>query len=167
MGFEAKGDDIDIGKFWRTLGERAIGATVVTTAGEDGPNGFLGLSAAHVCASPPTMIVSVDKNTTALQGITGSGSFAVNFLPQGTAALANAFGGKSDEDRAARFVEADWTTLATGAPVLKSALGVFDCQVDQVIDRGNVAIIIGTVAGVSAAGEGAPLVFFRGKFQSE
>ncbi len=81
MSLDATGDAIDIGAFWRTLGERAIGATVVTTSGAEGPNGFLGLSAAHVCASPPTMVVSVDKKTSALEGILESGGFAVNFLP--------------------------------------------------------------------------------------
>jgi len=167
MGLDATGDAIDIGAFWRTLGERAIGATVVTTAGKDGPNGFLGLSAAHVCAAPPTMVVSVDRKTTALEGILESGSFAVNFLPEGTAALAKAFGGRTDEDRAARFAEGEWGELATGAPVFNTALGVFDCEVDQVVDRGNVALVIGTVKGVKAAGEGEPLVFFRGKFLSE
>jgi flavin reductase (DIM6/NTAB) family NADH-FMN oxidoreductase RutF len=167
MSLDATGDAIDIGAFWRTLGERAIGATVVTTAGAEGPNGCLGLSAAHVCASPPTMVVSVDKKTSALEGILESGGFAVNFLPEGTAALARAFGGKTDEDRAARFVEGEWDTLATGAPVYGAALGVFDCEVDQVVDRGNVALVIGTVKGVKAAGDGAPLVFFRGKFLSD
>jgi hypothetical protein len=36
---------IDAKTFWRTLGERAIGATIVTAQGADGPAGFLGLSA--------------------------------------------------------------------------------------------------------------------------
>lgn len=43
---QAIGDEIGMGEFWRTLGERAIGATLVTTDSATGPNGFLGLSAA-------------------------------------------------------------------------------------------------------------------------
>ena len=39
---------IDAKTFWRTLGERAIGATIVAAQGADGPAGFLGLSATHV-----------------------------------------------------------------------------------------------------------------------
>src|SRR5262245_56221659 len=50
---------IDAKTFWRTLGERAIGATIVTAQGADGPAGFLGLSATHVCADPPSMLVSI------------------------------------------------------------------------------------------------------------
>lgn len=160
---EAIGDNIGMGEFWRTLGERPIGATLVTTDSAEGPNGFLGLSAAHVAANPPTMVVSIDKKTSALAGVLEKGHFAVNFLPQGYADLANAFGGKGEKT----FEPDKWETLATGAPVLKDALGVFDCAVEKVVEHGDISIIIGTVKGVRAAGEGDPLIFFRGKFLSE
>jgi len=160
---EAIGDDVDIGKFWRTLGERPIGATLVTTDSAEGPQGFLGLSAAHVTANPPTMLVSIDKKTSALKGVLDKGHFAVNFLPEGYAELANAFGGKGDKV----FDPEKWGSLATGAPVLNDALGVFDCAVEKVVEYGDISIVIGAVKGVKAAGEGAPLIFFRGKFLSE
>ena len=43
------------------------------------------------------------------------------------------------------------------------ALGAFDCAVADVIERGNISIVIGTVVGATARGEGEPLVYFRGK----
>lgn len=149
--------------FWRVLGERATGMTVVTAQGEDGPAGFLGLSAAHVAADPPTMLVSVDARTSALGAILARRHFAVNFLPAAATHVADAFSGKAGLSGADRFVEGEWGTLATGAPVLLGALGVFDCAVDQVVERGSISIIIGTVVGARAAGSGEPLVFFRGR----
>ncbi|SLN56936.1 FMN reductase (NADH) NtaB [Aquimixticola soesokkakensis] len=163
MSMQATGDDVDMGKFWRTLGERPIGATLVTTDSAEGPNGFLGLSAAHVSANPPTMLVSIDKKTSALAGVLDKGHFAVNYLPEGCAELANMFGGKGDK----LFEQDAWDTLATGAPVFKDALGVFDCEVEKVVEHGDISIVIGRVKGVRAKGEGAPLTFFRGKFQSQ
>ena len=158
-----KTEEIGIGDFWRTLGERPIGATLVTTDSAEGLQGFLGLSAAHVTANPPTMLVSIDKKTSALAGVLDKGHFAVNFLPEGYADLANAFGGKGE-----KVFEADkWGTLATGAPVLNDALGVFDCEVNQIVEQGDISIVIGLVKGVKAAGEGAPLIFHRGKFLSD
>ena len=154
---------IDVKTFWRTLGERATGMTVVTASGDEGPAGFLGLSAAHVTADPPTMLVSVDAKTSALGPILASRHFAVNFLPASAGHVADAFSGKAGLSGAARFVEGEWGTLATGAPVLNDALGVFDCVVDQVVERGSISIIIGTVMGAKAAGTGEPLLFFRGK----
>ena len=160
---EKTGDDIGMGDFWRTLGERPIGATLVTTDSADGPKGFLGLSAAHVTANPPTMLVSIDKKTSALAGVLDKGHFAVNFLPEGYAEMANAFGGKGEKV----FDPEKWGILATGAPVLNDAVGVFDCEVSQVVEQGDISIVIGLVKGVKAAGEGNPLIFHRGKFLSE
>jgi len=57
---------IEIKDFWRAIGERAIGAAVVTAADIHGPAGFLALSATHLCADPPMMMVSIDKRTSAL-----------------------------------------------------------------------------------------------------
>jgi flavin reductase (DIM6/NTAB) family NADH-FMN oxidoreductase RutF len=154
---------VDVKSFWKTIGERATGMTVVTADSDEGPTGFLGLSASHVAADPPTMLVSIDRKTGALAGVLSRKHFAVNFLPAGAAKVADAFGGKAGLSGAARFTDGEWTTLATGAPVFRNALGVFDCTVADVIERGSISIVIGTVVGATARGEGEPLVYFRGK----
>ncbi len=159
----ASGDEIDAKSFWTTLGQRATGMTVVTADSDEGPTGFLGLSAAHVTANPPTMLVSVDRKTSALAGITSRRHFAVNFLPASAGSVADAFGGRAGLSGAARFAAGEWRVLATGAPVFRNALGVFDCVVDEILHRGEVSIIIGKVVAVAARTDGDPLIFFRGK----
>jgi flavin reductase (DIM6/NTAB) family NADH-FMN oxidoreductase RutF len=154
---------VDAKTFWKTLGERATGMTVVTADSDEGPTGFLGLSASHVAADPATMLVSIDRKTGALGGVLSRRHFAVNFLPADAVKVADAFGGKAGLSGAARFAEGEWTKLVTGAPIYQHALGAFDCAVADVIERGNVSIIIGTVVGATARGEGEPLVYFRGK----
>ena len=67
---------------------------IVTARSAGGPAGLLGLSATHLCADPPTMLVSVDKRTSALATILEAGHFAINYLPSGQRALADIFGGK-------------------------------------------------------------------------
>jgi flavin reductase (DIM6/NTAB) family NADH-FMN oxidoreductase RutF len=158
----SSGQEIDAKVFWKTLGQRAIGMTVVTADSDDGPTGFLGLSAAHVTASPPTMLVSVDHKTSALIGIMSRRHFAVNFLPANAGRVADAFGGKTDLSGAARFAAGEWRILSTGAPVFCDALGAFDCTVEDVVQRSNISIIIGTVVAAAWRAEGEPLIFFRG-----
>jgi flavin reductase (DIM6/NTAB) family NADH-FMN oxidoreductase RutF len=160
------GDEIDSRAFWQTLGQRPIGMTVVTADSDDGPTGFLGLSAAHVTANPPTMLVSVDRKTSARAGILARRHFAVNFLPATAVKVADAFGGKSGIVGAARFAEGEWCKLVTGAPVFRAALGVFDCIVDDVVERGDVSIIIGKVVAVASGADAEPLIFFRGRSHS-
>jgi flavin reductase (DIM6/NTAB) family NADH-FMN oxidoreductase RutF len=156
------GEEIDAKAFWTTLGQRATGMTVVTADSDDGPTGFLGLSAAHVTANPPTMLVSVDRKTSALAGIISRRHFAINFLPANAARVADAFGGRAGLSGAARFAAGEWRVLSTGAPVYCDALGVFDCAVDEILQRGDVAIIIGKVIATASRAEGDPLIFFRG-----
>jgi flavin reductase (DIM6/NTAB) family NADH-FMN oxidoreductase RutF len=153
---------VDAKTFWRTLGSRATGATVVTTLGGDGPRGFLGLSATHLTADPPTMLVSIDSKTTALAGVRSSGHFAVNYLPAAALAVAEAFTSKSVRG-ADRFAAGEWRTLVSGAPVLKNALGVFDCLVKEIIVRDCVNIVIGRVLAAAIA-DGVPLIYFQGRF---
>lgn len=154
---------IDAKAFWRTLGERATGMTIVAAAGANGPAGFLGLSAAHVTADPATLLVSIDRKTSALAAVLHSRAFAISFLPASAGHVAEAFGGKTDLSGADRFVEGEWTTLATGAPVYRRALGAFDCRVVDIIQRGDISIVIGSAVDTLATGNGDPLVFFRGK----
>jgi flavin reductase (DIM6/NTAB) family NADH-FMN oxidoreductase RutF len=161
-----QGDEIDPKAFWMALGQRATGMTVVTAEGDDGPTGFLGLSAAHVTASPATMLVSVDHRTSALASIQSRRHFAVNFLPASAANVADAFSGKAGVTGAARFAQGEWRILVTGAPVFCDALGAFDCVVDDIVQRREVSIIIGKVVAVASRPDGDPLIFFRGKSYS-
>ncbi len=155
-------DKIEARAFWQIIGERPIGATIVTTRNEAGqPNGFLGLSAAHISASPPKMLVSIDRKTSALADIVQTGRFALNFLPAEASDLAGAFGKSGPKP----FETDDWDTLSTGAPALKTALGVMDCELSQIVEEDGVAIVIGRVVSARSASEGDALVFFRGAFE--
>ncbi len=155
---------IDAKRFWRTLGERAIGVTVVTATGSAGPAGFLALSAAHVSAEPPTMLVSIDRRTSALAAVLESCHFAVNILGREHETLSESFGGKGEEKHAQRFAAGEWTILRTGAPILRAALGAFDCELEQIVERQGVIIALGRVVDCLATGEGSPLIYFRGKY---
>jgi flavin reductase (DIM6/NTAB) family NADH-FMN oxidoreductase RutF len=161
------GEAIDGKAFWTTLGQRATGMTVVTADSDEGPTGFLGLSAAHVTASPPTMLVSVDRKTSALAAIRSRRHFAINFLPSSAGDIAEAFGGRAGISGAARFAAGEWRVLSTGAPVFCNALGAFDCAVEEILERGDIFIIIGKVVAVASRADGDPLIFFRGKSRTD
>ena len=59
----------DARSFWSALVPRATGVAIVTASGENGPSGFLALSATHLAASPPTMTISVALTTSAYADI--------------------------------------------------------------------------------------------------
>jgi flavin reductase (DIM6/NTAB) family NADH-FMN oxidoreductase RutF len=157
---------IDGKTFWRAIGQRAIGSTIVTACSSDGPAGFLGLSATHVCADPPLMLVSIDKRTSALATILSAGHFAINFMPKDATPAVDAFTGKTSQTGAARFQEGQWQTLKTGAPVFIRAIGAIDCKLEETIERHGVCLAIGRVVDTYQGAEDGPLIHFRGSYLS-
>ena len=155
---------IDAKTFWRALGARATGVVVATARGPDGPAGFLALSATHVTADPPTMLVSIDKRTAALNAVLHGRHFALNFLSRGDQVLAEMFGGRGEVRGADRFAPERWGMLTTGAPVLNDAVGAIDCTLEETLQRFGVVIAIGRVVDVVVR-EGEPLLFFRGTYR--
>ena len=154
---------IDVRTFWQAVGLRAVGTAIVTAEGSDGPRGFLALSATHLTADPPTMMISVDKKTSAVSAILEGRHFAINYLATDQADLAGQFGGKGDLKGADRFTLGTWTRLATGAPVLEGASGVIDCEVEEVIERHGTLIVLGRVRDFASTEGKLPLVSYKGK----
>ncbi|TCR60808.1 flavin reductase family protein [Bosea sp. BK604] len=154
-------EELSPGQFWQVLGRRATGMTIVTTRHDDAVFGFVGLSATHVTAQPPTLLVSLDRGTTALGPITQSGAFAVNYLANDQRQVAEGFLARGTP-MAERFSRGNWDRLETGAPVLQDALGAFDCRVEEMIERPTAVIVIGRVVGWSLGHDRSPLVFHKG-----
>lgn len=156
---------IDAKTFWRALGGRASAVAVVTAQGADGPSGFLALSATHLCANPPMLMVSIDKRTGTLAAVEQAKHFAVNYLPRGHEAMADMFGGRTDVRGADRFAPGRWGKLTTGAPVLNDAIGALDCVLEDTVERFNTIIAIGRLVDFAARSDGEPLLFFRGGYR--
>lgn len=154
----------DAKTFWRALGSRAIGVAVVTAQGASGPAGFLALSATHLTATPPTMLVSIGQSTSALAPILESRHFAINYVARNREDLAREFGGQGSRKGADRFIPGDWTTLKTGAPVLIGAVGVLDCELEEAIERHGTTIAIGRIVAFTQATGMQPLISFAGKY---
>jgi flavin reductase (DIM6/NTAB) family NADH-FMN oxidoreductase RutF len=164
-GTDAPGQPVlEVRDFWKLIGQRATAVTVVTAAGEGGPAGFLALSATHLSSSPPTMMVSIDAKTSALETIRAAKHFAINILAEGDRDVADSFGGKGDLKGAQRFATRAWSTLTTGAPALDGAVATIDCKLEDIIERPGAVIAIGRIAGYRVGAGLMPLVFFAGGY---
>src|SRR5690606_39089745 len=125
--------------------------------------GLLALSASHVSAAPPTMLVSISRSTSALGSIRSSGAFAISYLPDGAEEIAETFGGRRAATGAERFAAGEWTTLKTGSPVLVDAVVAFDCTISATFTHGDVDIVLGRIEAHSVAEGAVPLVAFGGR----
>lgn len=155
--------EIDGKTFWKALGCRAIGVAIVTAQGTEGPAGFLALSATHLSASPPMMMVSIGLTTSALGAVRQGNHFAINYVAKGSDALVKEFGGGGTLKGADRFVPGAWATLKSGAPTLVESVGVIDCRLDELIERHGAVIALGRVVAYSASTL-EPMISFRGGY---
>lgn len=157
---------IDAKAFWRALGMRAVGVTIVTAQGDDGPAGFLALSATHVTADPPSMLVSIDDRTSALNTVLRGRHFAINYLSGADQPLADSFGGRGSLKGPDRFEAGRWQTLATGAPILADAVGAIDCELAETFRFHNTTIVVGRVAAFMLPERSDALLFFGGRYRT-
>jgi flavin reductase (DIM6/NTAB) family NADH-FMN oxidoreductase RutF len=155
--------EIDAKTFWKALGCRAIGVAIVTAKGPTGPAGFLALSATHLSASPPMMMVSIGLTTSALAAVRHANHFAINYVPKGGDDLVKEFGGGGSLKGADRFLPGAWTELSTGAPALMDAVGVIDCRLEEMIERHGAVIALGRVVAYTSSSKD-PLISFRGGY---
>lgn len=142
-----------------------LGAAVniVTT---DGPAGRHGITASAVCSvtdAPPTVLVCVNRTSSAHDQIVANGVLCVNVLGHEHEALARQFGkpGLSPEER---FANGSWKRMATGAPVLEGAVVSLDCRVAARHEIGTHSVFYAEIIDMMLAETRQSLVYFDRAF---
>ena len=132
---------------------------VVTTAG---PGGRTGLTATAVCSvsdAPPTLLTCINRRSRAARVLQENGVFLVNTLGADAEAIADVFAGRTGVFSPNRFDADDWTVLATGAPVLTTAVVAFDCRVLAIKVVATHNVVFGAVQAVRLGPAGPALAY--------
>jgi flavin reductase (DIM6/NTAB) family NADH-FMN oxidoreductase RutF len=130
--------------FVAAMGQHVSSVCVITSAQNGRRNGLTATAMSSVCADPPRLLVCVNRSGTSHELIGAAGVFCVNVLAEAQDNVAKAFAGMMGRDFD-RFSIGEWDQMVTGAPALKHATAVFDCEVNQIIDQFSHSIIIGEV----------------------
>lgn len=133
----------------------------------DGPAGLAGMTVtamASVSDAPATLLVCVARHSPSAPRFIENGVFSVNTLGEGDRALAEIFAGRTHEHFERKFAHGSWSKGATGAPVLQSALAVFDCRLVEVRDMATHHVLFGAVQSVARRGDGSVLLYHRRAF---
>jgi flavin reductase (DIM6/NTAB) family NADH-FMN oxidoreductase RutF len=144
-----------------------VGAVSIVTAGRPGDRtGMTATSVSSLSADSSTLIVCVNLSSSTWPILRRERCFGVNVLASEHEPVADRFTGRNGERGEARFVDARWLTLATGAPLLADALVSLDCLVEEVIERHSHAIVVGCVRAFRASEAGGALVYWRGAYEA-
>ncbi|MBG1233856.1 flavin reductase family protein [Aestuariivirga litoralis] len=151
-------------EFREAMRQLAGGVSVVTTGRGRLRTGLTATSVTSLSAEPPSLLVCINKSSSALLTLRETKTFAVNILSAGQQDIADRFAGRSGVFGAARYAGADWDSLATGTPVLEGALANLDCRVENISEWNSHAIVIGRVVAIKTPGGNSPLVYWRGNY---
>ncbi|MGK9053006.1 flavin reductase family protein [Neorhizobium petrolearium] len=157
-------DAIDSSSFRAAMRLPATSVSVVATGTGTTRSGLTVSAVCSLSDNPPMLLACVNLNAYALPLIRANGTFSANFLTEAQSDIAERFAGRHNIHGEARFSLGDWDTLATGAPVLRDALSVFDCMLEREYESPTHAILIGRVMGIIHNETRRSLVYSAGAF---
>lgn len=153
---------IDTRAFRDAMGCFATGITVVTAFDrEQDPVGITANSFTSLSLDPPLLLVCIANSSETGLKIRSAARFAINVLQSDQQATSDVFASRGAD----RFASVDWEKGETGPPILKQALGIYECERHAVYDGGDHFILVGRVARAVCDPASKPLLYFRGKYR--
>ena len=147
---------------FRAVGGHFLSGVTVITVEHDGCRyGTTASAFTSLSLDPPMVLVCLNQSSETGAAVLRAGHFAVNVLGDGQEETALHFGRKAPDKFAGVGVAADTRT----DPLLEDALATFECAVTEHVVGGTHRVFLATVTRAAARREGAPLAYFRGRFE--
>src|SRR5471030_1291772 len=144
---------IDAAAFKKGMRHLAASVTLITTRHRDLRGGLTATAVCSVSADPPQILVCVNKSASAHDTIGEAGFFCINILAPDHRKIAE------------RFLDlGEWSTLTTGAPVLKGCPVSFDCKLVTEVSAGTHTIYIGQIVDLALDPDAHALLYADGNF---
>jgi flavin reductase (DIM6/NTAB) family NADH-FMN oxidoreductase RutF len=156
--------EVTASDFRNAMRQLTGGVSVITAGRGRDISGMTVTSVSSLSVDPPSLIVSLNRESSSWPLVKRYGFFGVNILTSDQIDIAERFTGKGGLKGADRFGGARWTTRASGVPLLADALAAIDCGVEDVIERHSHAIVIGRVLDVAVSTRTAALAYWQGRY---
>jgi 3-hydroxy-9,10-secoandrosta-1,3,5(10)-triene-9,17-dione monooxygenase reductase component len=146
------------------MGQFATGVTVITTRDQAGRHfGTTANAVSSVSLRPPLVLACLRRESETLAALLERRRFAINVLHSSQSELS---------DRFARRAAADtWDSVAhrtaNGIPLLEGAIATLECDLHDVADGGDHAVVVGHVIALEHGPEteAEPLLFYAGAYR--
>jgi flavin reductase len=138
------------------------GVAVVTSQYQGKDHGMTVNSLTSVSLEPPTILVSLDRDSRTCAMILKSGIFGVTILAADQQHISERFAGRSAESQN-RFEGIAFQRLPSGAPFIAGGLAYLDCQVCNTMDVSTHTLFFGNAEHIQIAqgGDIAPLLYYN------
>ena len=140
-----------MGRLWSPL-------AAVTSQGQGKVNAQIAVAigAASIVPDRPRVLVQIYKANFSHRLICQSGVFVLNFLTREQLHFIEEFGLVSGAERE-KLAHVDYTTGATGAPILAECMGFLECRVINAMDGGDMTCFLADVVSGEAFADKAPV----------
>jgi flavin reductase (DIM6/NTAB) family NADH-FMN oxidoreductase RutF len=152
-------------EFRKAMGCFATGVTILTVDLEGEAHGMTANAFASVSLDPLLVLVCVDHKTRTHAHLRTKKRFGINILAEDQRAVSEYYARPAREnEHAEEEAGAHFDRTQHGTPILRGALAYLECRLDSAQEAGDHTIFIAEVEDVVVR-EGAPLLFFRGKYR--
>ena len=152
---------IDPKSYRNAMARLGAAVNVITTIGADGRRGLTASAVCSVTDSPPTLLLCINRTSDNHEPLRANGVLCVNTLSASQEALSPLFAGMTGVAQEDRFEDGAWTTLVTGAPVLRDAVVAFDCTIAEMHDVGTHTVFFCAVQAIQLGEKPEGLIYFE------
>jgi 3-hydroxy-9,10-secoandrosta-1,3,5(10)-triene-9,17-dione monooxygenase reductase component len=153
--------EFDGRRFRDTLARFCSGVVIATGCVRGEPAGFAAQSFTSLSLDPPLVALCPARTSASWPRLREAGSFCINVLAASQQSVCEQFA-RSGIDK---FAGLSWRPGVTGSPILEGGLAYIDCNLEAEHEAGDHTIAIGRVLDLGILDpEGAPLLFFRGRY---
>jgi flavin reductase (DIM6/NTAB) family NADH-FMN oxidoreductase RutF len=145
------------------MGQFATGVTIITTRDRSGrPFGTTANAVSSVSLRPPLVLACLRQESQTLAALLDRRRFAINVLHSSQSELSDRFAQQTADDTwdgvAHRCVE--------GVPLLEGAIATLQCELHDLADGGDHAVVVGHVVDLEQASpHDDPLLFYAGSYR--
>ena len=156
---------VDTDLFRHVVGHLASGVTVLTTRVDERDHGMTASSVTSLSMDPPALLVCLNRKSSVTPVLLEHQAFCVNVLTASQSHIAEHFSGRDGSRGAARYRDASWQEMPSGALGAPSALALIDCKLEEVIERHSHTILIGHPLSIATRDQTEPLLYWHGAYR--
>lgn len=157
--------EANVDSFKSAMRHLASAVSVVTTGRGEQRTGFTATSVASLSMDPPALLVCLNRQSSVAPVLLAHGAFCINVLAADQMHIAEQFAGRDGSRGAARYRQATWEAMPSGALGLSRCVTLIDCELEEVIDRHSHSILIGRPKHVVIRGQPEPLLYWHGAYR--
>ena len=159
---------VDLQGFRAALGSFASTVNVITFWDEfHRPRGMTATAFSSVSASPPQVLVCINRSTRTYTDVISGERFGINMLGVESQEISD-YCARAGADK---DLHDEWLSSSTqwSSPALRRSLAFLDCKVVREVHAGTHAILIGEIDGIGLHERSSqldPLVYYQGAYRT-